>query len=197
MPVMRPEAREALAQRIAPIAVVSPVTADRIETVAARKIAFLSSKLPRKPDIGGMQIGPDRWRPSDMEMRTWARYVAAVEDPHAVLERVAAGKVTPEDAEAVRAVYPEIHADFVRQVLGKLPELQTSMPYGKRIALSIFIGAPVDPAMTPRILSVLQSHFSGEPGTDGGMAPPKAQPAFGSLKKSVSEPTPAQRGRGA
>ena len=32
-------------------------------------------------------------------MRTWARYVAAVEDPGGVEERLAAGTVTPEDAE--------------------------------------------------------------------------------------------------
>ncbi len=188
---MRPAARAELADRLTPIAAIDPVGADRLETLAARRVEFLASKLPRRPDIAGGPVGgPDRWQPSDMEMRTFAAYVTAVEDPIGVIERLSQGLITPEAAEAVRAVYPELHADLTRQITEQLPTLRTALPYQRRIALSVFTGVPVDPAMDPRILRVLQAQFLREEGTDGGVQAPRAQPQFGSVSKP--EPTPAQ-----
>lgn len=117
-----------------------------------------------------------------MEMRTFARYAAGVEDPGGIEERLAAGSVTPEDAEVMRAVYPERMAEITRQIVEKLPELQASLPYARRLALSVFSGVPVDAACHPRIMRVLQASFTEEPGSEGGLQAPMPQPAFGSVK---------------
>jgi hypothetical protein len=189
-PLMRPAARARVAARLAPIAAAQPTLADKLESMAARRIEFLASKLPKRPDIAGVPAGPDNWRPSDMEMRAFARYVAAVEDPHAVIERLASGQITPEDVEAVKTVYPELHADVTQQVIRELPTLRQKLPYQRRLALSMFTGVAVDPAMSPEILAVLQGSFTDEPGTEEGTQAPRAQPAFGSVSKEVA--TPAQ-----
>ncbi len=194
IPVMRPEARRAMAARLAPIAAGSPVMADRMETLAARRLEFLAGKVPRRPDLGGMRTGPDRWQPSDMEMRAFARYVAAVEDPAAIVDRLADGSVTPEDAEAMRAVYPEMMADITRQIIEGLPTLRQSLPYSRRLALSVFSGVPVDPSMDPHVLATLQASFTEEPGTEGGSQAPKAAPAFGSVKNQEATPSQARQG---
>lgn len=191
-PMMRPQARHAVAERLAGARAVSPLVADRIETLAARRVEFLARKLPKRPEFVAMHAGPDRWQPSDLEMRQFARYVAAVEDPGAVEERLADGSLTPEDAEAYREVYPERHADLVRQIVERLPELQESLPYERRLALSIFTGVPMDAALHPRILRVLQRQFAEEPGTEGGVAAPAATPQLGSVSRALDEPTPAQ-----
>lgn len=187
---MRPDARAKIADRLSPVASHSPVFADKLETNAVKRIEWLANELPRRPELAGIPTGPDRWQPSDMDMRTWARKAAAVEDPHAVFERLAHGSITPEDADALRAVYPELMNDFTQQIVTRLPELRESLPYQRRIALSIFTGVPVDAAMDPSILSALQASFSSEPGTEGGTQAPEAAPQFGSLSKT--EPTPAQ-----
>lgn len=188
--VMRPEARAAMAERLAGVRAANPILADRMETLAARRVEFLASKLPRRPDLGIVQLGPDTWTPSDMEMRAFARYAAAVEDPGGVEERLVDGTVTPEDAEALNAVYPERVAEIKRQIVERLPTLQKTLPYARRLALSIFTGVPVDPAMHPAVLAVLQGQFAAEPNTGGGMQAPRAQPAFGSV--SAEQPTKAQ-----
>lgn len=187
---MRSEARQQIADQLAPVRAVSPVLADRIETTKALGVEFLASKLPRRPDLGGIPIGPDNWQPSDMDMRTFARYVAAVEDPHGVIERLASGQITPEDAEAIRTVYPEIHADITRNILEQMSTLRQQLPYQRRLALSLFSGVAVDPSLDPRVLSSLQSAYSEEKvsDTDPGAMP---KPAFGSVEKQ--EPTPAQQ----
>lgn len=190
--VMRPEARAKIADRLAPVRTVDPVLADQIETVAARKIEYLASIIPRRPDIGGIPIGPDRWQPSSMEMRAFARSVAAVEDPIGVFERVAAGTVTPEDKDAIKAVYPEMYADFQSQVFSQLPTLRKTLPYQKRLALSIFSDMPVDASMHPMVLGMLQSTFANEDGSAGGTSAPVPQPQFGSVR---AEPQTAAQER--
>lgn len=186
-PVVRPHARQRIAAQLAPIAAAQPLLADRMETLAVRRLEFLADKMPRRPDIGGIPMGPDRWQPTDMEMRTWARYVAAVEDPDGILERVAAGTVTPEDAEVMREVYPEMLADFTGQVLERLPELRQTLPYHRRLALSMLTGVPVDASMEPRILAALQSQYTVEP------EPPRASPQFGSVRAKNEVGTPSER----
>lgn len=190
VPRMRPETRQAMASVLAPIRAVAPVLADRLETAGARRIEYLSSILPRQPDT--MQIGPNTWKPSEMEMRSWARRAAAAEDPAGVEERVVHGAVSPEDVEAYRAVYPERAQAFETAVMAKLASAKKPPSFERRLALSMFTGRPIDPAMDPRVLSVLQSAFASEPGTEGGTQGPQAQARFGSIKKSVPSPTPAQ-----
>jgi hypothetical protein len=188
VPVMRPEAREALAAQLSPIAAIAPLLADRMETVAARKLEFLAGKLAPDPDLG-MQLGARPRQESDMQMRAFARLAAAAEDPDGVVERLASGTVTPEDAEAMRAVYPEMMASITQQIVERLPTLRGTLPYHRRLALSIFSGVPVDPALDPAVLNVLQAQFEyGDEPARG----PRAQPQFGSVKKSAPEPTPAQ-----
>ncbi len=189
VPRMLPEARTKVAERLKAVGADSPILADRLETIAARRIEYLSSIIPRRPDIAGAPVGPDRWQPSDLEMRSWARSAAAVDDPHGVLERAASGSVTPEDIAALRNVYPELLAEFAREVASGLPELRAGLPQPRKLALSLITGVAVDPAMDPAILNVLQAQYQYEPATGG----PRAQPQFGSVKNRAEVGTASQR----
>lgn len=195
--VMRPEARQAIAKRLAPIAAVNPLLADQLETIAVRKAEFISSKLPRQPELGGIQIGPDNWQPSDLEMRSWARTVRAVEDPGSVEERLVTGDITPEDAEAYRTVYPERFAMLQADILAAVPSLSKTLPLKRKVAMSIFAGVPLIPALQPNVLQVLQGNFRTESG--GGTQPNAPAPNFGALgsAKSIEKPTSAQQREGA
>lgn len=198
IPRMRPGARAEMAKTLAPIRAVDPIMADRMETLAARRIEYLSGIIPRQPDFGTPQVGPNRWQPSDMQMRSFARSAAAVEDPDGVESRAANGLLVPEDARAYWACYPERAQDFTRQVFEQLPQLTKPLPYAKCLTLGMLTGKPVDPSMTPRVRNVLQASFPDEPGSEGGTQAPKAEPQMGSIKKSVDAPTQAQgRSQGA
>lgn len=197
--VMRPEARQAMAAKLDPIRHVNPILADKIETVQARKTAYLASVAPKKPDPPALQIGPDNSRPGDLAIRAWARVVRAVEDPSSVEERLARGVVTPEEAQAYRAVYPERFAELQREIFTAAPMLEKTLPMAKKVALSIFTGIPVTPAMQPNVLAVLQATFDVEPGSAGGTQAPRPQPSYGAMGslKDVDKPTPAQAREGA
>lgn len=194
-PRMRPEARRALGARFDAVRAVSPPLADRMETVAARRVEYLAGIIPKLPDYGTVQIGPDRRRTPELQMRTFARAVAVLENPRALLSRAAHGRVTPGEAAAFRAGYPEMLADFTNQIVTELPTLQRTLPRKQRLALSILTGVPVDPAMTPSIQRVIQGMYASEPGTQGGTQAPSPQPQFGSVKRS-DPGTASQRRQG-
>jgi hypothetical protein len=189
-PVVKPRARRQIAERLEPIQVTNPLLADHMESIAVRRLEYLASKIPKRPSIMALQPGPDPWRPSDMQLASFARTVAAVEDPGSVFERAVDGSVTPEDAEALRMAWPEIFEEARTETMMRLADLQKSLPYERRLSLSILYGVPLDPSLDPRVLTILQGHFADEPGTQGGVTPPLAQPQFASVSKP--EPTPAQ-----
>lgn len=193
--VMRPEARQALAQRLSPIAAVNPVLADRIETSVARRTVYMASKLPKRPEVGNMQIGPDNWRPSDMAMRSWARTVRACEDPAGVEARLSHGAVTPEDAEAYRVCYPERFAALQQSIMLAAPKLNNTLPIAKKVSLYVFTGIPTMPTLQPNVLQVLQGNYANEKGSEGGTQAPRPMPEFGAMgsPRSLDKPTAAQR----
>lgn len=188
-PVVTPMARKAIAENLMGVGQLDPLLADKMEAVAARQIEFLAAKLPKVPESQVM-YGKAISRVPDMAMRKWARYVAAVIDPGGVEERVARGTVSPEDVEAMQTVYPARYEAYRDMLLEKLTELRETLPHQNRVALSLYSGVPVDPAMRPEILQVLQGNFADEPGTQGGMMAPVAAPQFGSISRP--EGTPAQ-----
>jgi hypothetical protein len=185
--VVRPDVRLSIAQRLAAIGAVNPILADKLEGNAVRKLECISRAMPRRPDVGGLQIGPDNWQPSSLAIRSWARTIRAVEDPGSVEEDLAHGTVTPEAAAAYREVYPERFAEMQRSIFAAAPQLSRTLPMQKKIALSIFTGVPVTPTLQPNVLAVLQATFAAEPGTAGGTHAPMPQPNFSAFGSTPSK----------
>lgn len=195
---MRPQARLKMAARLSGLGATDPIAADRLESAGAMRITWLASQIPKRPDLAGLPVGPDTWNPSDMVMRSFARKVAAVEDPYAVLARASAGKearVVPEEVMALQAVHQPLLNDYITQVITGLSDRKERLPYAQRLAFSMLTGQPIDPAMTPVVLRELQSMHASEPGTAGGTMAPRPSPQFGSVKR-VDTGTPAQRRQG-
>jgi hypothetical protein len=190
---VKPEVRQRIYENLSGVRAASPVLADRIEGKTVAKLEFLANKLPRRPDdtlLGLVQGSP--WRPSDFEIAAFSRLARAVEDPASVIESFASGSLTPEEAEAFRSVYPELYQQTILDLvtrLGKGEKLTAS----QKLSMFILTGQPMDPAHQPNVIRRLQANYQFEPGTEGGMAAPRATPQGGSIKNSAeTEATPAQ-----
>lgn len=187
---VRMPAREALNARLAGLWAIDPDAANAIEMTHNARVEFLASKLPRNPAPPHLQVGPDSWEPSHAERAKFARYMDAVEQPEKVVARLAAGTMTPEDAEALKAVYPETYQQVRTQVFDHMAELRQKLPYKKRLALSIYLDVPVDPALTPEALSVYQRPIPmPEQPSMGGQAPKQQKP----MPSGLVPATAAQR----
>lgn len=185
------DARARIADNLAGLRTASPTIADQMEAAAVARIEFLANRLPMRPSGNMVDLGgPDRWTPGPDAVAKFARYVAGVEDPAGIVERMASGSMTTEDASVLREVYPALFESLQMDLMVQIPMLRQRLNYRKQLMLSIFTGVPVAPGMDQRVLKILQGHFAKEPGSEGGTQAPDAAPQFGSVSRP--EPTRAQ-----
>lgn len=152
----------------------APMTAASLGTKAVQIAQFLQSKIPRDPLVGiGLQPQMDDWLPSPSEASRFARYYAAAMDPLSVVDEIAAGTVTREAVETLRALYPEIFEMVKARLAAGAAELSTRIPYAERIMLSGLFGIPLDPTMRPASIARSQALYQPKP------VPPPPAPGRG------------------
>lgn len=155
-----------------------PHLQDAIVSQAERALKFLDSKAPRETVMPTMLPSDGKWHPSKTALEKWGRYVHAVNDPASVLEDLAKGHVTMEGAEALRVVYPALYAEAQRTLLEHAAQMQETLPYARRVMISIIYQVPVDGTMTPSHIQYLQPPLPQAPGMAPGMAAPQGTPGL-------------------
>ncbi|HZJ66833.1 MAG TPA: hypothetical protein VFD36_25175, partial [Kofleriaceae bacterium] len=164
-----------------------PAMHDALVAQLARGIRFLDSKAPKQTVLPGMLPGDGTWKPSLAALDEFGKYVHAVNDPVSVLEDLAKGHVNMEGAETLRVVYPKLYAVAQRMLLEAAPTMQATLPYARRVTISIMYGIPVDGTMSP-------SHMQYLKGTPAG---PHAAPAIaGPLKLGQQTMSPLDKRAG-
>lgn len=186
----RPEALlEQVAQRTAGMGRLAPNTAAAVSTKVQAAVAFLSQAAPKPPpmplDVPALRR---TWRPSDVELSKFARKLSAVENPVGVLRRMAAGAVTREEVDAVRAVYPSLYEDMRNTLVAKLSEQKKPLDYRRTVALSHVLGEPLDSTLTPQAVAFYQANHAAK------AEQPQRRPSGGRVQERLgSETTDAQR----
>lgn len=153
---------------------------DAIIAQVERGLKFLDGKAPKQTLMPGMLPGDGVWHPSKAALEEFGKYVHAVNDPASVLEDLARGHLSIEGAETLRVVYPALFAEAQRMLLEAAPKMQKTMPYPKRVAISIMYQIPIDGSMTPQHMQFLQppptAAVAPMPGAPPGT--PQATPAL-------------------
>jgi hypothetical protein len=185
--VVNPAGQQVIRESLTPIKLIMPQMADMLAQHAESRLTFLANKLPERPGPPGMPLGRDKWQPSDQELRKFARYADAVEGgPEIILGRMNAGKLTPEDAEVLREVYPETYREIQVGLIERMATIREDVPYSKRLMLGILFDVSTDDSLQPHVIAALQASFSQEEGSEGGTQSPAPKLA------SVSKPAPTQ-----
>lgn len=124
-----------------------------------RGTMFLQGVRPRARVLPGTLV-PDRHAdPSRAEVERFMRYARAVDEPSTILDDMRDGHLTREAAEAMRVVYPALHAMIVRRVQQELSD-GSNPSYANRIQLGILLGTVTDPSLTPAFLATVQGAHS-------------------------------------
>lgn len=155
---------------------IAPTLATHVYSSAANAIHFLNSKLP---NMGNELIQDKLPTPSRAQQEMWLNLHSLVDNPLSVLEHVNNGTVNNHHIEALQTVFPELHQEMIQksiEELGKLKMNKTQLPYYKRVAISKFIGQPLDSTLTPQ---GMQSIIKAAGPNQG----PEAQQAQGGPKR--------------
>lgn len=163
---------ELLAQRLSQstpqIEGAAPNISKALNATATTAAAFLHDKAPKNPNTP-MGLGAGTWRPARSEIDTFSRYVAAVTDPTSVIRDLKRGTLTPEGAEALRAVYPAMYNKMVSRIVEELSTHAEKIDYRDKVQLSILTGTPLDETLTPEYAAAVAQAFRSNP-------PPQQQP---------------------
>jgi hypothetical protein len=162
-----------LAQELSGLEQAAPQTATQVRQSLLAKVQFLAAKVP--PVATGFLGAP--MEPSDSERATFARYVAAAEDPLRVLREIRAGMVMPETVEAAAALYPRHLERIKASIMAQLadPVVRARVPYATRMQLGTVLGIPVDPTLDPSFIALMQTPRVEDFRAPGG--PPRTAPA--------------------
>lgn len=180
--------QESVAQSIRdklPEMFVSPQMLSTAVTRSMTAAAYLLGKLPAvlgdKTPFGlGTKFVPS---PSDVEK--YARVKAVANNPMYAVGRFADGRISPEEAETFRELWPELHREAVSNVLDNLDAVRDALSYERQVSLSILLGVPVASALKPETLMQIQASYSLPPQQGGA-------PNAGPSKQGENEATKAQ-----
>lgn len=152
---------------------VAPETSMMLQVASLNAANFLLEKAPKNPFAGQMAALSKPWSPSEASLSKWYRFVEAIERPQHVLEELAGGSVMPEHVEAMAAVYPKLLEDLRQRMLSRMTELEDTLPYSKRLALSGFLGTDIL-GLSSQQLALLQGlhHAAQSPKMAAGGARP-------------------------
>lgn len=142
-----------------------------------RKLSFLYDKMP-KADAPSIMTGR-QWMPAKLSVQTWSKYVEAAEDPAAVLEDAAAGRsVSMEAAETLKTVYPRLYQEAQKRLIQQATTGEKSIPFARRVQLSLLFDLPMDASMDGDYAAYLQSAYQAKPISQGAAQPSPGQPTI-------------------
>jgi hypothetical protein len=122
--------------------------------------------------------GDAPWEPNKTQQASFMKHYDAVNDPLSVLDHVKNGTLSNEHMEALQAVHPGLLQNLQDQVSQQMsPSNMKSLSYSKKVALSKFLGSPVDSSLTPQSVMANQANY----------APKNAAQAMQKGQKSTQE----------
>lgn len=143
----------------------APNTALEVSSTAVKGLTFLNSKLPKPAaDLVNKNIFTKRtYKPSEIELSKFSRYLEAVENPLSAISDLKNGTLTSEKVEAVKEVYPELYAKMQQMTMESVQNSKEQIPYNKRLQLGILLDIPTDESLKPENIAGLQTSFVNLP----------------------------------
>jgi hypothetical protein len=127
----------------------APNTSQALSTSLMQGVAFLSSKVPQPP---ATRLPLSRkWEPTTAQKMQFSQYYKAVDDPLSAFDQVKSGTLNNHTIEALQAVHPQLLQEMrlhTMEQMGNIEKAQ-ALSYPQKLALSKFLGQPLDTNMTP------------------------------------------------
>jgi hypothetical protein len=165
---------------------IAPRLSVAMQNKQKQSVQFLASKMPRPFD--GMKKIPD------IELRKFDRYIDAINDPTAFIDKLAGGHLDFQASEVLQNLYPELHKEIIFEVMEKIQPKMDKLTLQDRTVLTLGLGIPVSKIMQPDQMAGMQQTTgnmiaSQVQGMQQGIAAMQMPPR----EKRLGEMTSAQR----
>lgn len=135
----------------------APNIAQGVANSMMNAVQFLSSKIPAPSQQ--MVLSPD-FEPTTYQKLRFSSYYNAINDPLSVMAQVKNGVLSNDSMEALSAVHPKLLQEMRQKVFEHMkPDNLKVMNFSKKMALSKFLGQPLDQNMLPAAIAANQQSF--------------------------------------
>lgn len=153
---------------------IAATEAHRLKTI--QHLADVAPKAPPPNPYSKRQ-----WEPSPAAASKFARQYQAAFDPVSVFEALQQQSLTPEAADTLRTVWPQLFSLAQDRLVSRVGELKEAVPYPQRLRAGLLFDVPVDDSLDPENAAVLQSVYTPpapapSPATPAAAAPSIAAP---------------------
>ena len=136
----------------------APNISQGIHNSIISSVGFLNQKLP-KPN-NELPLSSE-WEPTYSQKTKFNRYFEAVSNPMSALDQIKDGTLSNETMEALQATNPHLLDEMKQRVIENInPKTAASLNYSTKIALSKFLGQPLQEGMLPQVFAANQATFS-------------------------------------
>lgn len=146
-------------------------------------VSYLAQQMPADPMAGtSIMANKTNFTPSDAAVSKFMRQVDAVSNPLNVVDRVATGRVSQEEIQALKTVHPAVYQKLQTSVINGIMEHGDKIPYERRLQIGQLFNTPTDYSMQPQFIAAMQQNFAN---TDGGRpdgSQDSAQRSYGGRK---------------
>ena len=130
---------------------------EKVADKAIARLQFLADKMPQDPRLRSELSY--KWKPAQKDIRKFARYVNAAENPQSVFDDLESGRVSPEAAETLQTLYPEMYQEAQQVLLEELTNRKEPLPLRHRQRMSILFDVVLDDSMRPEFVAAVQGAF--------------------------------------
>lgn len=133
-----------------------PHHAAQSSALTVRAVQYLSSIKPQSQKLG--PLDPEI-PPTKAEMDRYHRALQVAQSPLVTMDYINAGILTPQDVMTFKTIYPNLYSSVSQKIVNGLVDIKAKkklIPYQKRLALSLFLGSPLDYSMQPQTIAAAQ-----------------------------------------
>lgn len=159
---------------------------------SARVVAYLNTLRPQtdpKAPLDSKNI------PSKAQEATYHRALDIAQQPLVTMKFLKDGTLTSQDVIALKSMYPVMYDQLSERLTNEMIRVKdkgTAIPYKTKMALSLFLGQPLDSTMTPMAIMAAQPSPQQQPQQQGGSKPPSYNSVKGLDSLAKGARTPAQ-----
>lgn len=142
-------------------------------SIAARAVDYLNSLKPNTSPPGLLD---EPREPSKIEEQNYNRALDIAEQPLSVISHIHSNTLLPQDVIALKTIYPSFYNRLSQKITNQLIDSQSkgkTIPYDKRLGLSIFLAQPLDSTMTQSAIQSTQMLSSNSPQVPQNQTPPQ------------------------
>lgn len=153
-------AQLAIHNELAPLRKHAPFVADELEMIALSVPLYLADKMPKDPGVA-RRWGKSYWQPSDVEITRWGEHMrGAVAPVETFEEMMESGYISPQAAEAVRTLHPDLFNQMRTEVFQRSEELRDKLDHGGQVRISLFFDVPVTSTMRPEFRAFMKERHA-------------------------------------